>query len=258
MEADMPDQPINDQRSPVVDRALVLLRNADHSWSTMTGQLHTWYDERLLDRGRARYHGMAQGQMAANATAPDLPIVETRHRFWATASPWRVRMERLLDSNPGATSYDVTIIAGTMWWVESDDEVLAGDAAAMIGTYNLDFLLRPSRLAWGIHFRDAGETSIAGRPAIRLQGIPTSDLTNEAPGLVVLRASEQVVTIDATLGIVRKREVFIDGQLAMREELSDLAIDTPVASTLFAPRRDRPMALARERWASFPGGNGQS
>ena len=99
-------------------------------------------------------------------------------------------------------------------------------------------MLRPTLIAQALQFQDATIVRVGGRRAFRLRGTPITPLSDffwKVGGLIALGASDYVVTVDATSGILLAAEVYIDGRLARQEEITDVVIDASVNLDSFTP-----------------------
>jgi hypothetical protein len=110
----------------------------------------------------------------------------------------------------------------------------------MFGGQNLEVLLKPSPVVRAFDFRDATETDVEGRRAIRLRGRMrdqpawvNNQLNLAAAALAERGAGDYVFTIDAIYGIVLAWEVHIGGQVARRQSFSELRVDVPIDPALF-------------------------
>lgn len=245
------------EHSPLILAAQALLHTAERSWTTITGELRTWTDEDLLAEGRSQFQGEDAGTSAADTESfEDAQLrgqYSTSHRFWATRTPWRVRMDRLRDDYGGQESShdspDTVIIHESTWWAEDGGRHVATNLGSqhqltIYGTHNLNLMLRPTAVVMGFRFREAEMVEASGRPGIRLRAVPVApqeDFVWHVGELVVLGASGYVITVDAQYGIILCAEAHINSRLARQEEIVAASIDTPSASGLFTPRGPGPI-----------------
>lgn len=234
---------------PLIVAAQALLATSNRSWISISGQLRTWRDEDLLDEGRRLYGNEKAGKPTTSRGLMNRQNrqYETVHRFWATDQPWRIRMDRVHNTIPNAGyHFDVLIVHGATWWVQntkphgmnisSNTGQENYTASVHQGSLNLDYMLRPTALVKALHASEAIVTQVGGRRAIQLRGTPITP-DSEAfwlmGGLLALGATYYVVTVDAVYGILLRVETYIDNQVARREELTDVSIDTPIEAELF-------------------------
>jgi hypothetical protein len=245
------------EHSPSILAAQALLRTAERSWTTITGELRTWADEDLLDEGRRQFHGEDSDPSDADPSDGEEENYEgqytTVHRFWATRTPWRVRLDRLRDDysdrEASRGSPDTLIIHESTWWAEYGGRRVATNVGSqhlhtVWGTHNLSLMLRPTPVVMGFRFREARMAETAGRRSIRLSAVPRTspqDLVWHVGELVALGASDYIITVDAQYGIILGAEAHINGRLARKEEIVFASIDTPSASDLFTPRTPGPI-----------------
>lgn len=230
-----------------VVRALLAL--SDRSWSTITGTLTTWRDEKLLDVGRSRSAcDPAAPSLVAQGASPRR--YETEHRFWAMREPWRIRMELVRMTLPDEEyAFSTMIVHGQIWWVEDTRShgltVLSNHGqdnrtgTACQGTFDLDKLLQPAGLAGALVPSQIAAIEVGGRNAITVRGTPLEspgDAFWLMGGLTTLGATEYQFSVDAAVGILLRAEAFVDGQLARREELTQVTADQPLDPALFVPR----------------------
>ena len=283
-----------DGHNDLARAALGLLKNADRSWTSITGQLYTFSDEDVRERAREWFLGehteqhrpvgiFANGELedeeeegVDHGIDADAPVgqLESTSRVFATASPWRMRIERRQYGMNAKQVFmpDLLIADDRRWWVDLGDEILAGkfppdrvliddrtqtkwavygdtvepyddraSAYGMFGGQNLEVLLKPSPVVRAFDFRDAAEADVEGRRAIRLRGRMrdqpawvNNQLNLAAAALAERGAGDYVFMIDAIYGIVLAWEVRIGGQVARRQSFSELRIDVPIDPALFS------------------------
>lgn len=216
----------------LIREAAQLLRHADRSWTALAGSVRSRYNEELLDLGRAYGRSSKPGswsstaRQAARAERAD-GVLDLTCQFWAAASPWRLRMEKVRED--GATPDQepfpqLLIVNQDSWWAVADGVTTnAGDPSSRHGTESLDVLLHPSPLVEGLTFTAAQRTSEAGRPAILLRAAPSDGLIWTAPALVVLGAEQVSVVVDATLGVVLRFSAVIADEVAREHSIQSLS-----------------------------------
>lgn len=227
--------------------ARALLGASNRSWASINGELATWHDGGLLEVGRRRC-GEESAISASGGQASRQ--FETRHRFWAAQEPWRLRLERVRANLPDEQyAFSSMIMHGRIWWVEAMGATSARvvsnagqenqAAAASQGMFNLDNLLRPAGLAGALVPTDAVVSEVDGRAAILVRGgllERSADAFWMVGGLMSLGANEYIFAIDAAVGVLLRAEALIDGQVARREELRHVTVDTAMDASLFVPR----------------------
>lgn len=228
-------------------RVAQLLRSPPQRWKTVTGSLWALFDEGPLDDGRAHFHdqfdaptSQAGGIDVGGATQPD-GRGEGRYRFWATASPWCLRVQKLREDLP--TGYEpmpeLLIIKQSRWWAVSDGLVQTNlDELSTYSPENLDLLLNPAPLAKAFTFGQISEFESQGRQVLRTTASPTDPFdafVSNAGDVAVLGASHYLLTIDTTFGIVLHIDAYVGDRLAQRHVLSNVSVDDPVDPRLFSP-----------------------
>jgi hypothetical protein len=244
---------------PLTQRVLDLLGASPLAWSTVSGTLHGLYEEAVT-------HPEA---VERNTTdGPEFGRLEGTYRFWATASPWQLRLETVRQIVPrgrdDAMMPDVLItdrwtwrarrgrhLSGGRWqpdqiitdrerkrWVVYDGEVRPdpGYTYSSHGLENLDLLLKPAPLLRAFHFADATPIEHDGRTGIQVQAVPRErdEFHWWAGGLVVIGADSYVFTVDATRGIVLDVTISIARQVGRRHTVSDLHFDAAIDQELFS------------------------
>lgn len=229
-----------------VGRALHLLANAHEAWRGASGVVHVWHDGALLEEGRRRFHARSSTNQPVLPPVPSQPF-EAVHTFWATNTPWRVRLDLRRTTFPvqtEATAWDSLVVHGLMhhqtWWTcrGADVTTNAGDTHVQYGVEDLDVLLRPDTVAQGFVVQAASEVEAGERPALRLEATPVAPpetFFRAVPGLVALGATDYALTVDGATGILLGVEAYIQGHLARRTVLTDLSIDPPIATAVFDP-----------------------
>ena len=239
-------------------RVVGLLGASPLAWSTISGTLYSLYDEDVL-------HPDAVGRNTDDG--PELGRLEGSYRFWATASPWQLRLETIREIIPkgrdDAMMPDVLITdrwtwrartgryaSGGQWppdkiitdrenqrWVVYGDEIMRdpGHHYSSHGLENLDLLLNLAPLLRAFHFVDATPVEHDARAGIQVQAVPgeRDDFHRWAAGLVVIGADRYVFTVDSTRGIVLHVGITIRGQVGRLHTLSDLHFDDAIGQELF-------------------------
>lgn len=244
----------------LITASVRLLQGAGQAWTSISGREYWLFDEDVYDQPLARYHeergngGMLWEEEEDVRDEDDdwdssLGVLESEYQFWATASPWRLRLERLrqVSSVKGEDPIpSLLIVNGDRWRSTYRNQVKTGTMTpdksggafgeyATPGQENLDLLLRPASFARAFTFSAAREVIVQGRRAIRMRAtpVPTDDFIRGVPGIIVCGTDDYVVAVDALSGIVLEVEIFIDGQLVRRHALSDLVVDGPMDPSLF-------------------------
>lgn len=252
---------------------MALLKSTQPLWHSVTGTVSSWFDEDLLDIGRARYwrtkHPGADHPNEENRAV--LGTLEGLYRFWATASPWQLRLETLREvispDRENGRMPDVLIADRWTWWAKRGNQERAahwppdrvivdregkrwvcygetvmpdpGHRYRSHGLENLDLLLKPASFTRAFTFPAARRVEEGGRPSIRLDAVPRRDeeFQRWVPGLVALGSDSYVITIDAATGIVLDVRIDIEGQVARRHTIGHLQVDVPIDGTTFIQPR---------------------
>jgi hypothetical protein len=235
-----------------------LLGASPLAWSTVRGNLHRLYEEAVTH----------PEEVARNTTdVEEFGKLEGWYRFWATASPWQLRLEAIRQIVPrdrrDATMPDVLVtdrwnwrarrgrhVSGGRWqpdriitdragtrWVVYDDEIMPdpGLTYNSHGLENLDLFLKPAPLLRAFNFVDAMPVRYGDRAGIQVHGVPRErdDFHWWAAGLVVIGAESYVLTVDSMRGIVLDVTISMGGQVGCRYTLSDLHFDDAIDQELF-------------------------
>lgn len=218
-----------DDHGSLVARTMeLLLRTSNRSWNAVSGILRTWEDDNLL-------YGAAEGE--GKSVLPRGR--RTMHRFWATSMPWRLRLDHVrLGSADERYVFDSVIVHNQTWRTQrvEDGRVLVVSNAgrenvspkASVDCLSLDFLLYPSGLAVACTFLGAELGEQDGQEVIRCHARLRPDSTDgyqAIAGLVSLRATDYIVTVDMSYGIVLGFEAYVGAHLARRLELGELSFD---------------------------------
>jgi hypothetical protein len=246
----------------LTQRVIDLLGASLPAWSTVRGTLYSLYEEAVT-------HPEAVSRNTTDNS--EFGRIEGSYRFWATASPWQLRLEALHQIVPrgrhDATMPDVLItdrwtwqatrgghVRGGGWppdqiitdregkhWAIYDDVIMPdpGHRYHTPGLENLDVLLKPAPLLRGFHFVEATPVQHGDRAGIQVRAVPRErdDFHRWAGGLVVLGADSYVFAIDSTHGIVLDVTISIGGQVGRRHTLSDLHFGDVIDQELFRQSR---------------------
>lgn len=227
-----------------------LLRNPARPWASVSGRLWTFWDEDVLDLGRARFHSDHADRDAASVgdngegEVASLRRIQGHYRFWATQPPWRLRLETRREVLPKETEYEpmpeVLIFDRETWWALSTGLVESnnGDERSTYSPQDLDLLLAPAALAKALEFTQVTQLEVDGRAAFQLEAMPAASFdafASHARGLALLGAGLYVLTVDGTYGIVLHVDAYVERRLARRLVLTDVRIDEPVDPLLFTP-----------------------
>lgn len=243
----------------LTQRAVDLLGASPLAWSTVSGTLHSLYEEDVTHPDASSTNMNVDEEFGR---------LEGTYRFWATASPWHLRLETILQILPRgrdtAVMPDILItdrwtwrarrgrhLSGGRWqpdqiitdrerkrWVVYDGEIRPdpGHTYSSHGLENLDLLLKPEPLLRAFHVADATPIEHDGRTGIQVQAVPRErdEFHWWAGGLVVIGADSYVFTVDATRGIVLDVTISIGGQVGRRHALSGLHFDAAIDQELFS------------------------
>jgi hypothetical protein len=152
-------------------------------WEVLTGVIHWWADEGLLDMGRRRFH-RARGKTVRGGEALPLGSIHaTRHAFAVRRTPWRLAQVSLEPADPAAPRPG--------WQTSADDELL------------------PAVVAWA----DDATAVLKGRPVTQ----------HVVPEFVSLDADHYEATYDGELDVLTSWTAYIDGKAAQRHTLDHLS-----------------------------------
>lgn len=185
------------------------------TWQLLAGQFEWWADEALRNLGRRRYYAARGRVVAEEERGPALAMEVRPVAFVAQRSPWRLA-RIALQPQPD----EAAIVA----WADDATAVLAGSPATLRvlgpnetwGDLGLRRMLDPERLEalvpqpWSATFRVDG-------------ALVDGDLS-VVPELVSLSADHYEAAYDAALGVLTRWTAVIDGEVAARHELRDLAL----------------------------------
>lgn len=252
----------------------VLRWSPDRTWIDLSGTVTTYFNDDLLGLGRARFHHKRCTGEELTAEPPQVQHPREQQwskRFWATSTPWRLRIEYADSTNEeqyeanepyvqiltrrnwwsfrgtavksGRLPPDLILSSETAKWAVYGDEITPyqGEMKYSPGTENLPLLLKPFRIINAFHLSDPIPSSVAGRPGIQTKARPKAweRFISNAGGIVALGADAYSVTFDLSQSVVLDVTAFIDSQVALRVILSDLLVDSSLDEALFMPPEER-------------------
>jgi hypothetical protein len=216
--------------------ATAVLTSSDQGWSSMAGGLHTWQNESVPFGSDER--GPGPGSSPAGARER-----RTAHRFWATAVPWRIRLDRIPLAVPDEQYlFDTVIVHGQTWWMQR-----AGGAAtditsnaglenfkpkATVGCLGLDHMLYPTAIGAVLEISATIAAEIATRPVLVCRGRlvePRADMAVRMGDLYAAAATSYVFTVDARTGVILRFEAWVGGLIVRWHELREVAFDHAVS-----------------------------
>lgn len=219
---------------------IALLSRPRAAWKTLSGRVANGYNETLLDVGRRQWHSRDKDGPNASDTATlaePIEFEEEKARFWAMSSPFRLRVERVLDTSPDSGPYRTVVVNGSTWWAFDGGPCVtnAGDARYETGTFNLRTLLFPTGVLKAFKLDSARHAEIEGRRVIEARAIPQKAFFRELPEIVVLSSDDYRLYVDEQTGILVRWIAFIHGQLAREGALSAMEVDAEIRPELFLP-----------------------
>jgi hypothetical protein len=218
---------------------LVLLHDADTSWTTVRGHVREWRDHRLVSRAFMEDIASRGGQtVTIGRGGRREDITESQHRLWADRTRTRVERPPTQEARP-----ELLVRVGEVWWTyKSGRGALTNGGAPNYGTGGDEIRahLLPAVFASRFQWSVTSESRLAGRACIvaRAEARPSTDQMPMLPASfnMISGGTTFDVSIDAERGVLLGVTKVVEGSAAEIRQFIEVEFDVPLEDELFAFR----------------------